>query len=418
MTSMIDAAHTARESAVGFAVQTGAAVRRPLRLEDFDTKLLLVALTLVTLGLIMVASASMPVAERDMSTPLHYLVRQGLYISAGLVLGLIVVRIPVLSWQQAGPYLLLLTVLMLVLVLVPGVGRQVNGAVRWIAAGPIKIQVSELAKLFVIVYMSGYLVRHSQEVREQFSGFLKPAVLMTLIVTLLMMEPDFGGSFIIITTTMSLLFLAGVKLRIFAPLVVFVAVLMGLLIRFEPYRWARMTSFMDPWQDPFNSGFQLTQSLIAIGRGDLTGVGLGNSMQKLLYLPEAHTDFVFAVYAEEMGFIGTLFLITLFLFFIWRAFQIGKASERVGRMFGAYCAYGIGLWLGMQAFINLGVNMGALPTKGLTLPLMSYGGSSMLVTCISVALLLRIDYERRILERPVRGNAGGGRKSALVGGLS
>lgn len=392
--------------ALGFAYQTSAAVRRPVSFDDVDRSLLLTILVLMGIGIIMVASASMPIAEKHFSDPLHYVKRELIYVTLGLALGYLTLRIPVRTWQQAGPYLLLGTILLLAMVLVPGVGHQVNGAVRWIALGPVKLQVSELAKLFVIVYLAGYLVRHGDEVRERLSAFVKPMTLILLIAMLLLLEPDFGASAIIVTTSLALLFLGGVKLRVFMPLLLGVGVLMALLIRFEPYRWARMTSFMNPWDDPFNKGFQLTQSLIAIGRGDWFGVGLGNSMQKLLYLPEAHTDFVFAIYAEEFGFIGTLFLLLMYLFLVRRAFVIARKSERVGRLFGSYVSYAIGLWLGMQAFINMAVNMGALPTKGLTLPLLSYGGSSLLVNCIALALLMRIDYERRVIERPTRSKQG------------
>lgn len=403
--NVIDYAQNQAHEALEFAVRTGTAVRRSPRLSDFDVPLMVVIALLLSIGMIMVASASMPIAAQNMSTPWHYLLRQGIYLLGGLTVFALMVRVPVASWEDAGPYLLLLTIVLLVLVLVPGVGKQVNGAVRWIGAGPVRIQVSELGKLFVIVYMAGYLVRHPLEVRKGFGGFARPMVLVMLISVLLLMEPDFGSASIIVGVTLAMLFLGGVQLRVFVPLFIGVAAMMAMLIRFEPYRWARLTNFLDPWKDAYNGGYQLTQSLIAIGRGDLTGVGLGNSMQKLLFLPEAHTDFVFAIYAEEFGFIGSIALMAIYAYLVWRGHRIGAESERVGRMFGAYCAYGVSFWLGIQAFVNFGVNMGVLPTKGLTLPLISYGGSSLLVTCGALALLLRVDYERRLLQDGSQGGA-------------
>lgn len=401
--NVIDYAQNQAQDALEFARRTGSAVRRTPRLRDFDSPLMIVLSLLLAVGVLMVASASMPVAAQNMATPWHYLIRQSLYLLAGLTVFGVMVRVPTASWRDAGPYLLLSTILLLILVLIPGVGVQVNGAVRWIGAGPIRIQVSELGKLFVIVYIAGYLVRHPVEVRSGFGGFARPMLLVMLISLLLLMEPDFGSASIIVGVTLAMLFLGGVQLRVFVPLFIAVAGIMALLIRFEPYRWARLTNFLDPWKDPYNGGYQLTQSLIAIGRGDWAGVGIGNSMQKLLYLPEAHTDFVFAIYAEEFGFLGSVALIALYAFLVWRGYRIGAASERVDRMFGAYCAYGVSFWLGVQAFVNFGVNMGVLPTKGLTLPLISYGGSSLLVTSAALALLLRVDYERRELESNARG---------------
>lgn len=403
--NVIDYAQHQAQDAIEFAVRTGSAVRRTPRLHDFDAPLMVVLVILLAIGVLMVASASMPLAAQNLDTPWHYLVRQFFYVIGGLAVFGLMVRVPTAAWQDAGPHLLLITVLLLALVLIPGVGVQVNGAVRWIGAGPVRIQVSELGKLFVIVYLAGYLVRHPVELRSGFGGFARPMILVMLISVLLLMEPDFGSASIIVGVTLAMLFLGGVQLRVFVPLFVGVAAMMALLIRFEPYRWARLTNFLDPWADPYNGGYQLTQSLIAIGRGDWAGVGIGNSMQKLLFLPEAHTDFVFAIYAEEFGFLGSVVLIGLYAFLVWRGYRIGAAAEQVGRMFGAYCAYGISFWLGVQALVNFGVNMGVLPTKGLTLPLISYGGSSLLVTCAALALLMRVDYERRELEKNANGGA-------------
>jgi len=280
-------------------------------------------------------------------------------------------------------------------VLVPGVGRNVNGATRWLPLGFVNLQVSELAKLAVVVYAAGYLVRRGEEVRSTIQGFVKPLGVMLLFALLLLLEPDFGAVVVIGATLMGMLFLAGVRLWLFGLLLVAAAGALALLAITSPYRMERLTTFMNPWADPFDSGFQLTQALIAFGRGEWLGVGLGGSVQKLFYLPEAHTDFLFAVLAEELGLLGAVGVIALFAYVVWRGFAIGQVAARAGRHFAAYLSYGIALWIGMQAFINLGVNMGVLPTKGLTLPLMSYGGSSMLVSCIAVALLLRVDRETR-----------------------
>ncbi len=290
-----------------------------------------------------------------------------------------------------------------------GSGRQVNGATRWLPLGVFQLQVSELAKLLTIVYLAGYLVRRNQELRESVWGFLKPMGLLALICMLLLLEPDFGAAVVLLASALGMMYLAGVRIWQFSALLMVTGTAMASLAYFSPYRWARVVSFLNPWDDPFNSGFQLVQSLIAFGRGEWFGVGLGGSVQKLFYLPEAHTDFLLAVLAEELGVAGTALVIGLFTVLVWRAVLIGARAERVGRFFSAYVAYGIGLWIGLQAFVNIGVNMGVLPTKGLTLPLMSYGGSSMVVTCMALALLLRIGHEaarRELAERePRRGAA-------------
>jgi cell division protein FtsW len=369
--------------------------RTPPRL-PLDPWLLGVALGLIALGLVMVGSASLTIAERQTGQPYYFLIRQALYVALGLLLARVVVRTRLVYWEKAGPALLIATVVLLFLVLIPGIGREVNGSMRWIALGPVNVQVSELAKLFVIVYLAGYLVRRGDQVRGTARGFLKPMILLALISALLLQEPDFGAAAVLVVTAVALMFLGGVRLWQFGALLLLVVAALGVLAVSSPYRLARLTTFLNPWADPFNSGFQLTQALIAIGRGEWLGVGLGGSVQKLFYLPEAHTDFLFAVLAEEMGLLGSLAVIAGFAFIVWRAFSIGAMAERAGNLFGAYLAAGVGIWIGLQAFVNLGVNMGLLPTKGLTLPLMSYGGSSMVVTCLAVALLLRIDYEVRL----------------------
>lgn len=360
-----------------------------------DLPLLLAVIALLALGLLMVGSASISIADRQLGAPFHYLLRQGVYVGVGVLLAIITVQIPLAVWQRLGPLLLLVSLVMLLLVLIPGVGRNVNGATRWLSLGIFNLQVSELAKIALIIYAAGYLVRRGDEVRTTVQGFLKPMSVLVVLAVLLLAQPDFGALVVLGATLLGMLFLAGVRLWLFGLLVALAASALALLAITSPYRMERLTTFMNPWADPFNSGFQLTQALIAFGRGDWFGVGLGGSVQKLFYLPEAHTDFLFAVLAEELGLFGALGVILLFVFVVWRAFVIGRVAAQVGAHFGAYLAYGIALLIGLQAFINLGVNMGVLPTKGLTLPLMSYGGSSMLVTCIAIGLLLRVDRENR-----------------------
>ena len=365
-----------------------------------DPWILIAALLLLGLGLLMVTSASMPIADRQTGQPFYFLIRQGAFVLIGLLAAGIVFQIPLTRWRRAGPVLLLAAVGLLVLVLVPGVGKEVNGSMRWIGAGPINIQVSEIAKLFVLVYVASYLKRHAAELqtakfRTSASALLRPMAVLAVLAVLLLLEPDFGSVVVLMATALGMVFLAGVNLAQFGTLLFGTSAAMAVLLWSSPYRRARLVSFLDPWADPFASGFQLTQSLIAIGRGELLGVGLGESVQKLFYLPEAYTDFLFAVLAEELGLAGILTVVALFVVLVWRAFRIGRQAERVGMLFSAWLAYGIGLWFGIQALFNMGVNMGVLPTKGLTLPLMSYGGSSLVVMCMALALLLRIDVESR-----------------------
>ncbi|MDT8382952.1 MAG: putative lipid II flippase FtsW [Gammaproteobacteria bacterium] len=363
-----------------------------------DILLLGSALLLLAVGVVMVASASVSIAERQMNDPLYYLWRQASFVSVGLIAAYSVLRVRLVYWERLGPYFLLLGLSLLVVVLL--IGREINGSTRWLALGPVNFQPSELVKLFVVVYLAGYLVRRGDEVRQSIKGFLKPMALVGLIGLLLLLEPDFGAAAVITLTVLGMMFLGGVRLWQFVVLFMVMLSAMGALAYSSPYRVARLTSFVNPWSDPFDSGFQLTQALIAFGRGEWLGVGLGGSIQKLFYLPEAHTDFLFAVLAEELGLLGVVTIIALFAILVWRAFVIGTASAAAGNHFGAYAAYGIGMWLGLQAFINLGVNMGVLPTKGLTLPLMSYGGSSIVMSCVAVALLLRISHEHPVAAQP------------------
>ena len=374
------------------AVRHGARVGRVPRL---DYVLLLTAVALASLGLVMVASASITFADRDLGQPFYYALRQAVYIGIGVLLAMPVYRLRLALLQQAGPVLLVAALALLVAVLIPGIGREVNGSARWISTGLFNLQVSEPAKLMILVYLAGYLARHGEELRERLSGFLKPMAVLSLAALLLLLEPDFGATVVLMATAMGMIFLAGVRLWHFTGMLGVAGLSLAGLAVSSPYRMERLTTFLNPWADPFNSGFQLTQSLIAIGRGELAGVGLGASIQKLFYLPEAHTDFVFAVLAEELGLLGVFVVIALYALVVWRAFVIARQAENAGNVFAGVLAYGIGIWIGLQSFINMGVNMGLLPTKGLTLPLMSYGGSSMVVMCVAIALLLRIDSETR-----------------------
>ena len=365
------------------------------RLPRVDYWLLFSVAALSLLGLVMVASASITFADRVIGHPFYFPIRQSIYIGCGVLIGLLLFKVRLVDLERIGMTLLLSAFAMLLLVLVPGVGVEVIGASRWINAGLFRLQVSELAKLFFIIYLAGYLARHGDEVRSQISGFLKPIGLLAIAAVLLLLEPDFGATVVLAAIVMGMIFMAGVKLFQFGGVLGLGGLLLAGMAVSSPYRMKRLTTFIDPWADPFDSGFQLTQSLIAIGRGEWLGVGLGASIQKLFYLPEAHTDFVFAVLAEELGLLGVCTIIVLYGVLVWRAFVIASQAARAENLFASYLAYGIGIWFGLQSFINIGVNMGLLPTKGLTLPLMSYGGSSMVVMCAAVALLLRIDYETR-----------------------
>jgi len=366
-----------------------------VRLPRLDYTLLGCTLALALLGLVMVASASITMADRELGHPFYYALRQAVFIGLGGLAGLALFRVRLALLERMGMALLLGAFLILLLVLVPGVGVKVNGAVRWINAGVFRLQVSEPAKLFFIIYLASYLARHGESVRTHVSGFIKPVGLLAAMALLLLLEPDFGATVVLGATVMGMIFMAGVKLVQFASVLGGAGLLLGGVAGSSSYRMERLKTFLDPWADPFDSGFQLTQSLMAIGRGEWFGVGLGASVQKLFYLPEAHTDFVFAVLAEEFGLLGVCGIISLYCVLVWRAFAIAAQAGQAGNPFASSLAYGIGIWFGLQSFINIGVNMGLLPTKGLTLPLMSYGGSSMIVMCVATALLLRIDYETR-----------------------
>jgi cell division protein FtsW len=359
----------------------------------FDPVLLMTVGSILLLGLVMMTSASITIADRQVHDPLYYLERQGTGVMLGILAALIAMSIPTQVWERVAIPLLILAFVFLVMVLIPGIGHEVNGSRRWLRLGVMNFQASELARVLLLIYLASYVVRRQSELKEDLKGFLKPLGILIGAGGLLLLEPDFGAATVLMATGLGVLFIAGVKLRHFFALVTLAAGGLALIAVTSAYRLKRLTTFLDPWADPFNSGFQLTQSLIAIGRGELFGVGLGSSVQKLFYLPEAHTDFVFAVLAEELGLAGVIVTLGLFIALVWRAFHISRLAAEAGLAFQAYCAAAFGIWLGLQTFINIGVNMGILPTKGLTLPLMSYGGSSMLVTLGWLGLLMRIYHE-------------------------
>ncbi|MDF1795145.1 MAG: putative lipid II flippase FtsW [Coxiellaceae bacterium] len=358
-----------------------------------DKVLLVTVLALLVYGLLMVTSASMVISDRIYGYPFHYFFRQAVYIVIGVVLAFFAWRVPLIMWRKASGYLVVLGLVLLVLVLIPGIGRSVNGSRRWINLVVLTLQVSELMKLFMVLYLARYIERFQDEIQTEWKGFIKPLVLMLLAAALLLLEPDFGTAAVIIMTGLVMLYLSGARLLPFVVLMVLVAAGLAAVAVTSPYRLARLTTFLNPWHSPFGAGYQLTQSLIAFGRGGVFGVGLGNSIQKLFYLPEAHTDFVFAVIAEELGLIGELLLMALFVILIVRIFRLAARAYQLGSLFESFMAYGMGTWLGLQAFINMGVNAGILPTKGITLPFISYGGSSMLVNCVVIGILLRLSFE-------------------------
>jgi cell division protein FtsW len=368
---------------------------------QIDPVLLSIVLALLMGGFVILASASISISDNAANNPFFYVQRQLLAAAIGAGAGFVCLFIPMQVWRNLGPLMLFVGIALLVVVLIPGVGREVNGSTRWVRLGIMNLQVSEPARLCFLLYLAGYLVRRNKSLREEFTGFLRPMIVLSIACVLLLLEPDFGAAVVLLATAMIMMFVAGARIRDFLVFFALAVVAMIALAIASPYRMKRITGFLDPWADPFNSGFQLTQSLIAIGRGEWFGVGLGDSVQKLFYLPEAHTDFVFAVYAEEFGLLGSVVLIALFLALLWRIFKLAMRAAEAERFFEAYIAIGLGSWLGIQAFINIGVNMGLLPTKGLTLPLISYGRSSLIITMICIALLLRIHHELAVDAKPV-----------------
>jgi len=355
--------------------------------------------SLLLIGLVMVTSASMSIAAKDFGNPFYFLERQFAFGLAGIVFAWVVTRVPSELWHKYSLPLLCLGVLLLVLVLIPGIGATVNGARRWLRIGIVNFQVSELAKVLVLTWVCSYCVRKREELEATLPGLAKPVALLAVAAFLLLCEPDFGAATVLFATGFAVLFVAGARLRYVMLLMSAVALAFAVLALSSSYRLRRLTIFMHPWDDRFNGGFQLTQSLIAIGRGSWFGVGLGSSVQKLFYLPEAHTDFVFAVLAEELGLVGVLGVLALFMALVWRAFQIARLASQAGMRFQSYVASAFGVWLGLQALVNIGVNMGVLPTKGLTLPLLSYGRSSLLVSLAWLGVLLRIHHEIKCSSR-------------------
>ncbi|MBY0267711.1 MAG: putative lipid II flippase FtsW [Burkholderiales bacterium] len=365
---------------------------------EYDRCLLWVTALLLSIGLVMVYSASIAIAEGSRMTgnnAMYYLTRHALFVMVSLVAATMVFQVPLRVWQQLAPFLFLGGLGLLALVLIPGIGREVNGSRRWLSLYVINLQPSELVKVAVVLYAADYTVRKAAFMHSLRKGFLPMFGVMLLAGGLLLMEPDFGAFAVITVIAMGLLFLGGMNWRLFAGLIVMLVIGFLLLIWTSPYRMQRVIGFMDPWADPYGKGYQLSHALIAFGRGEWFGVGLGASVEKLFYLPEAHTDFLLAVIAEELGFAGVLLIIVLFTLLVWRAFAIGRRAFELERPYAALVAQGVGLWIGVQAIINMGVNMGVLPTKGLTLPLLSFGGSAILATCCAIAILLRVDWENR-----------------------
>ena len=364
-----------------------------------DSGILMATVLLATLGVVMVASASIAVAEAQAGSPYHYLIRHLVFLGLGTVLGWIATRVELARLEAVGQMWLALSVVALLMVFVPGLGYTVNGARRWIHIGISGFQMVEAVKVFMVLYLAGYLVRQGHSVMLSFMGVIKPILAVSVLLVLLLLQPDFGSAVLLVVIAVGMIWLGGARLSNLALLGLALVPAIIWAAFSESYRIKRLVSFLNPWEDPFADGFQLTQALIAIGRGEWFGVGLGGSIQKLFYLPEAHTDFILAVLAEELGFAGLLLVIGLFAWLCGRAFLVGFRCHQVGLRFAGYCAFGVALWLSTQALISAGVNMGVLPTKGLTLPLISSGGSSLMMTCVALGLLLRCSRELDRAER-------------------
>lgn len=367
----------------------------------YDYWLMGAAITLACFGIVMVASSSIAIAEGLNVGPFYFVTRHAVFMAAGAVLAFVVMQIELKDIEQHSRTFLLLSAILLLAVFLPGIGKQVNGARRWLNLGIASFQAVEAVKLMFIVWLSSYLVRNRDEISQSWLALLKPLGATVLMVGILLVQPDFGSSTLLLAIAGGMLLLGGANLPRLVGLAIGGVIALGLVAIAEPYRVRRLTSFLNPWEDPFNNGFQLTQALIAVGRGQFSGVGLGGSVQKLFYLPEAHTDFIMAVISEELGFVGIVAVVALFTLLIWRTFRLGLRCVDLRRPFAGYCAFGIGLWISLQAFVSIGVNLGLLPTKGLTLPLISSGGSSVMMTCVAVGLLLRISYELDRAERQV-----------------
>lgn len=361
----------------------------------YDRQLVWISLGLMLTGLVMVTSASFPISSRLTDQPFHFMFRHAIFLILAISASAVILQVPMKRWLQYSTWLLLLAIFLLIVVLVAG--KSVNGASRWIPLGLFNLQPAEVAKLSLFIFMAGYLVRKNDEVRSSFfGGFIKPIIVFATLASLLLLQPDLGTVVVMLVTLFGMLFIAGAKLTQFLALMVVGLLAVAALIYIEPYRMRRVTSFMDPWDDPFGSGYQLTQSLMAFGRGDWFGQGLGNSIQKLEYLPEAHTDFVFAVLAEELGFVGVVLVLMLIFSLVTKAILIGRKAFENDQLFGGYLAFGIGIWFAFQTLVNVGAAAGMVPTKGLTLPLISYGGSSLITMAVAVSILLRIDHECRL----------------------
>ena len=377
---------------VSTALQFSRSAGRQQRLA-IDPVIVMTVFALLLVGLVMVTSASLNVAERQTGDAFFYFERQLFSVLLGCTFGAAMLIVPIATWKRMAPWLLIVSFALLLLVIVPVIGHEVNGSRRWIRLGPLNFQPSEIARWLLVTYVAIFAVRHQTELRSSAQGFFKPLAVLLAAAVLLLIEPDFGAAVVLCATGTAVLFVAGARFRDFL-VVCGVGVLAVAALAFaSPYRLARITAFLNPWEDPFKTGFQLTQSLIAIGRGEWFGVGLGSSIQKLYYLPEAHTDFVFAVFAEEFGLFGVTLVVAAFLALVLRSLRLSRIAADAGMPLHACIAAGFGVWIGLQAFLNIGVNMGLLPTKGLTLPLLSYGRSSMLVTLAWVGMLLRVHHE-------------------------
>lgn len=363
---------------------------------NIDSWLLFSSLFLVMFGLLMVTSASMNIAKLQFGSSLYFAIRHGVMLSLSILVLYLTLFIPIYKWQKYSFLLLAVAVVLLLAVCIPGIGRQINGSRRWLAFAGFTFQASELAKCAMILFVSDFLSRKEQLLRKSMRPLLNMFLLLAMIAVLLLLEPDFGALTVIVSIVMSLMFLAGIPIRYFIYLALGAIASLGVIAISAPYRLLRLTSFLDPWQHPFSSGYQLTQSLIAFGRGGVSGVGLGDSVQKLSYLPEAHTDFVFAVIGEELGFFGCGFVIVLLTILLVRGFQIASDAMHRQNRFAGYIAYGVSIWVAVQASINIGVNIGLLPTKGLTLPLVSYGGSSMVIMGLAIGWVFRIYHENQV----------------------
>jgi cell division protein FtsW len=385
------------------------AARHPRAMLAYDVSLAWATILLLAIGLVMVYSASIASAEASSYTGYrawYFLARHAVFLALGVGAAAIAFQVPVKAWEWLAPWAFMAASLLLVLVLVPGIGKSVNGSRRWLPLVVVNLQPSEFMKLAAVLYAASYAVRkaaflHAEQPLRQtlVRGFLPLFVVMAATGGLLLMEPDFGAFVVIVAIGFGILFLGGLDWRLFVGLSALLPFALGAILVAAPYRLQRLTAFVDPWSDPLGKGYQLSHSLIAFGRGEFFGVGLGSSVEKLLYLPEAHTDFLLAVIGEELGFAGVLVVIALFVWVLYRAYAIGRQAARLARPFAALAAQGIGIWIGVQTFINIGVNVGLLPTKGLTLPLLSFGGSGIIANCVAIALLMRIDYENRRLLR-------------------